>query len=119
MLGPVRFNHIETCAREACHSFRLRDEIEEHVATLRSLDDILSTLRAELASLKQSQNSSEETKPAAKKLSDYDALVASLEVDKAKRLVAARERAIKSVKIGIQKLKPQSSDDDSKSRTSS
>lgn len=106
MLGPVRFNHIETCAREACHTFRLKDEVEELVATLRSLDDILTALRTEFASLRQLHNASEGSSSANRKPPDYDALIASAEVDKAKRLIAAREKAIKSVKLGIQKLKP-------------
>ena len=51
MLGPVRFDHIETCAREVCHTFRLKDDMATSIATLTSLDDILASLRAELASL--------------------------------------------------------------------
>lgn len=98
MLGPARFNHIETCAREACRAFRLRDEIEEDIATLRSLDDILATLRSELSSLR-SQAEAVVKKP------DYDALLKSSDISKIKRLVAAREKAIQSVKTSIQKVK--------------
>ncbi|EKM53376.1 uncharacterized protein PHACADRAFT_99607 [Phanerochaete carnosa HHB-10118-sp] len=103
MLGPARFNHIEICAREACRAFRLRDEIEEEVATLRSLDDILATLRSELAAVKSQP---EEAKTNAKK-PDYDALLATSDVNKVRRLVAAREKAIQSVKMSIQKSKAQ------------
>ncbi|KAJ2965908.1 hypothetical protein NUW54_g13960 [Trametes sanguinea] len=50
MLGPARFDHIELCAREVCRTFRLKDDMATSIATLSSLDDILASLRAELAS---------------------------------------------------------------------
>lgn len=53
LLGPVRFDHIDICAREVCRTFRTKEEIEDHITTLASLDDILGTLRAELEELKQ------------------------------------------------------------------
>lgn len=112
MIGPARFSHIETCTREACRSFRVRDEVEELVVTLRSLDDILVTLRAELQVLRVSQSTFEDTKTIERKAPDYDTLMDSLDVEKAKRLVAAREKAIKSVKLNIQKLTPRSSGSD-------
>ncbi|THH11824.1 hypothetical protein EW146_g7907 [Bondarzewia mesenterica] len=59
MLGPVRFMHIETCAREVCRAFRLQDEIEDHIATLQTLDDLLSDLRAQLSRLKTSSSQTE------------------------------------------------------------
>ena len=101
MLGPVRFNHIETCTREACRTFRLKDEVEEHVTTLRSLDDILDTLRAELATVKGPSRTND-NKVVSKK-PDYKALLESSDVDKVKRLINAREKAIESVKLSIQK----------------
>lgn len=104
MLGPVRFNHIEQCTREACRAFTLKDELEDHIATLRSLDDILTTLRAELAATQQTSEpaSDERAKPAPKK-PDYKALLEASDVEKLKRLVFAREKAIKSVKLSLQK----------------
>jgi hypothetical protein len=104
MLGPARFNHIETCTREACRAFRLRDELEEHVATLRSLDDILGALRDDLAAVRQSRNAPEDSKPSSKK-SDYKSLLESSDIDKVKRLVSAREKAINSVKLSLQREK--------------
>ena len=64
LLGPVRFDHIDACAREVCRKFRVEEEMEEHIATLSSLDDILSTLRAELSDFKAtiSNNQIETTK---------------------------------------------------------
>ncbi|GJE91361.1 hypothetical protein PsYK624_075100 [Phanerochaete sordida] len=103
MLGPLRFTHIEMCAREACRAFRLQDEMEEEVTALRSLDDILATLRSELSSLRPLPSESK----ASSKRPDYDALLASSDVSKVKRLVAAREKAIQSVKASIQRAKEQ------------
>ncbi|KAG6381948.1 hypothetical protein JVT61DRAFT_572 [Boletus reticuloceps] len=48
LLGPVRFTHIETCAREVCRRFKKIEEMDECVQTLRTLDDLLAALRAEL-----------------------------------------------------------------------
>ena len=102
MLGPVRFNHIETCTREACRAFRLKDELEEVVATLKSLDDILATLRAELAATRRS---APEGGKSSNKPFDYSSLMKSSDLEKAKRLVSAREKAIQSVKSSIQQEK--------------
>ena len=101
MLGPARFSHSETCAREVSHAFRVRDEVEECVATLTSLDDILASLRAELASLTQSHDGA--AKGSTKKKQDYGDLLKTLDLPKAKRLVSARENAIKAVKASLQK----------------
>ncbi|KAI0369020.1 hypothetical protein BV20DRAFT_980383 [Pilatotrama ljubarskyi] len=117
MLGPVRFDHIETCAREACRAFRLKDDVADAIATLTSLDDILASLRAELAALsapsaptpdaEQEQGvtiASKETKARP----SYAALEESLDIAKAKRLVAARENSIRSVKQALQKARARS-----------
>lgn len=108
MLGPARFSHIETCTREACHAFRVRDELEEHVATLRSLDDILATLRTELATIRGPQKHTEPEDGKDRK-PNYESLLTSSDADKVKRLVSARERAIKSVKASIQREKEKQS----------
>ncbi|KAI0691097.1 ribosomal protein S5 domain 2-type protein [Cytidiella melzeri] len=104
MLGPARFAHIETCAREVCHAFKVKDELEECVTTLLSLDDILDALRSELAELNEAQLTGTEKGPAKKK-PDYKDLMDAQDIARAKRLVTAREKAIKSVKSSIQKAK--------------
>lgn len=101
MLGPARFSHIETCAREVSRAFRVQDEVEECVATLTNLDDILASLRAELANLTEVKGAAHEK--SARKKHDYADLQKTLNLSKAKRLVAARENAIKSVKVSLQK----------------
>lgn len=107
MLGPVRFTHIETCAREVCRAFRLKDDIEDGVATLVSLDDILGSLRSELAEMTKVQTTGSE-KTSKQKKQDYKDLLDSRDLARAKRLVTARENAIMSVKSSIQKAKDQS-----------
>ncbi|KAI0090702.1 ribosomal protein S5 domain 2-like protein [Irpex rosettiformis] len=107
MLGPVRFAHIETCAREVCHAFRTKDETEECVATLANLDSILASLRAELAQSKGEATTTDKAAAPAKKKQDYKDLVDAQDIPRAKRLITARENAIKSVKSSIQKAKEQ------------
>lgn len=114
MLGPVRFTHVETCTREVCRAFRLQDEIETCVSTLRSLDDILATLRSELAELTtptpgdpSGDTGHEAPMPVSRKAPDYSSLQESLDLAKAKRLVTARENAIKSVKTALKRAKEQ------------
>ncbi|KAH9920929.1 uncharacterized protein B0H18DRAFT_1086273 [Fomitopsis serialis] len=75
MLGPIRFAHFETCAREVC----------------RPLD------------LAKSTASTSDAAPTTKKAPNYDSLKESLDIGRAKRLVTARENAIKSVKAALKK----------------
>ncbi|KAH9944780.1 ribosomal protein S5 domain 2-like protein [Amylocystis lapponica] len=113
MLGPTRFAHFEACAREVCRAFRLQDDIATSVATLQSLDDILASLRASLAEhtfadTSEPTTSAGEPSPVRaepKKVPDYTALRESLDLKKAKRLITARENAIKSVKAALQKAR--------------
>jgi hypothetical protein len=53
LLGPARFDHVETCAREVCPTFKRKKELEYHLSesTLGTLDDILADLCAELTNL--------------------------------------------------------------------
>ncbi|KAJ7076823.1 ribosomal protein S5 domain 2-type protein [Mycena belliarum] len=98
MLGPARFSHIETCVLEVCREFKRREEVSEALTTLRSLDDILAQLRAELAL-------SMRTVSAAKK-PDYTGWI-DWDLPKARRLIRARESAILNVKELISKQQQQ------------
>ncbi|KAL0955756.1 hypothetical protein HGRIS_001971 [Hohenbuehelia grisea] len=103
MLGPARFAHIETCTREACRVFKRKDEMDDCIATLSTLDDILSQLREELAAFKpasDAQGSSSSTLPSSRKSKqpDYSALIETMDVNKAKRFITAREKAIDNTK---------------------
>lgn len=109
LLGPARFSHIEACAQEVCQALRRKDELEDAISTLTTLDDILADLRTELANLSESSttSSSVDTKDMSTKTPkkpDYS-LFRAEDVPKAKRLVGARENAITSVKGLIAKKK--------------
>ncbi|KAF9804052.1 hypothetical protein IEO21_09481 [Rhodonia placenta] len=111
MLGPVRFAHFETCAREVCRKFRLKDEMAGLIATLSTLDATLDTLRSELAQLTTESTPSESRTPtkasSSQKKPDYSELHESLDISKAKRLVKARENATKVVRNALQKKRGQ------------
>jgi len=116
MLGPVRFTHIEMCTRKVCQTFLRKEEIEGCISTLASLDDILATLRSELAAAQADpasasgvSDSTGTNASSSKSKTDYAALRGSLDVNKAKRLVTARENSIKSVKVSLRKAQEKSS----------
>lgn len=107
----VRFTHIETCATEVCALFKKREELDDCIASLRTLDDILATLREEFASLSVPSNTSDSSEPPSKPLASssrkpqapiYDSWT-DADLPKARRLVTARENAIASVKALIAK----------------
>ena len=100
LLGPARFTHIETCASEVCREFKRSEELRECLTTLHTLDDLLTTLRAQLASLNaQSLPTAASIPDRNSKKPDYK----DLDVAKAKRLIQARESSLKSVKALIAK----------------
>ncbi|KAG6335494.1 hypothetical protein ID866_3601 [Astraeus odoratus] len=124
LLGPARFQHIETCASEVCRKFRKVEEMEECIQTLATLDDLLATLRTELDALnskadaaKSRSNAGEDTggdatsgqtqkqKLLIAKTHDYSAMRDALDLTKARRLIRAREGAITSVKALIARHK--------------
>ncbi|KAK7676755.1 hypothetical protein QCA50_020278 [Cerrena zonata] len=107
MLGPVRFEHIETCTREVCRSFVLKEQVEDAITTLTTLDSILLTLREELAQLKAVDSAPPPGDLKPKKPQDYSSLRDTLDTKKANRLVTARENSVKSVKLSLAKLKEQ------------
>ncbi|KAI5117901.1 hypothetical protein M0805_003597 [Coniferiporia weirii] len=110
MLGPVRFAHIETCAREVCRTFRALEDVEGVIEELKGLNTRLARLRAELAALSDSSPSlmpdvlgagaagPGSSQTAAREV-DYTAMLLrpTPDLPRAKRLVAARMNAIRSV----------------------
>ena len=113
LLGPVRFTHIETCAGEVCRRFKKVEEMDECVRTLATLDDLLATLRAELAAEREKASMQDsgscsgvaENSRAKGKAPDYRAMQDGLDLTKTKRLIHARECAIKATKTLIEKYK--------------
>jgi hypothetical protein len=96
MLGPARFTHIETCAAEVCKHFKLQEDLKDCRTMLSSLDDILADLRSEFTALTG--------KPSTHRTMDYDSID---DLSKLRKLVIAREAAIKSIKTLIGKAKEQ------------
>ncbi|KAI0310227.1 ribosomal protein S5 domain 2-like protein [Amylostereum chailletii] len=130
MLGPVRFTHIEDCARQVCRAFRLKDEMDDCVSTLTTLDGLLTKLRADLEATRDkpptpplpppptppqqapaSSSFMEDAPPLKKRkvVQDYSELRRSGDLPKAKRLITARESAIRSVRALIEKAKAKAS----------
>ncbi|KAG2750861.1 ribosomal protein S5 domain 2-like protein [Suillus brevipes Sb2] len=117
LLGPARFTHIETCASEVCRAFKRVEEMEECISTLTRLDNMLASLRQELSDLTQNselamsgstsaQAPSGENDSAEGRRSrqpDYTIMQRDLDITKARRLVGARESAVKSVQSLLSK----------------
>lgn len=117
LLGPARFTHIETCASEVCRAFKRVEEMEECISTLTRLDNMLASLRQELSDLTQnselamsgstlaqapsSENDSVEGRRS--RQPDYTIMQRDLDITKARRLVGARESAVKSVQSLLSK----------------
>ncbi|KAF9268637.1 ribosomal protein S5 domain 2-like protein [Marasmius fiardii PR-910] len=116
LLGPDRFSHIKTCAHEVCQSFKKKEEFDECILALNTLDDTLTELRRELAEL--TANDKDEGQPfqSGKRPPTKPNYSAMTEVDlsKAKRLVLARENAVISLKKMIARKRGAGEDTPSK-----
>ncbi|THH05947.1 hypothetical protein EW145_g4433 [Phellinidium pouzarii] len=118
LLGPVRFTHIETCTREVCRTFRAIEDVEAVIEELKELDVRLAQLRAELVELTVQPQTDSSTSygaplepegqsslqspigvPAINRAIDYTAMLLSPipDLPRAKRLLVARQNAIRSV----------------------
>ncbi|KAK7045543.1 hypothetical protein VNI00_007375 [Paramarasmius palmivorus] len=108
MLGSARFTHIETCAFEVCRTFKKKEELDDCILALTTLDYTLAELRRELAEMtaEASTSGGDKAPNALVKTSartpDYSTFTEA-DIPKAKRLVLARERAVASVKNMIAK----------------
>lgn len=120
LLGPVRFTHIESCTREVCRSFKAMEEVEAITSELTELDATLARLRTELASLTAAtaatatveaaaqdvNTESEIPKPNLTRSVEYrKTLLSPPDVPKARRLLTARQNAIKSVNGVLARVK--------------
>ena len=95
MLGPVRFTHIENCARDVCRTFKTVEDIEACIEDLEQMDDELIRLRSQLPA---QRTDSEPAQRTAAKPPDYrSTLLDPPDPQRARRLVTARRNAIKSV----------------------
>ena len=108
MLGAALFKHIELCTREVCRSFRNYEEVLSSIPQLERMDAEISSLRAELASLTppslQADNTNDEAvatpvpTPSAAKTQDYSSLLDPPDLPKTKRLLTARQNALRTVR---------------------
>jgi hypothetical protein len=110
LLGPARFSHVETCASEACREFKRTEALRECVATLKTLDIVLDELRLEYRNnvsanpspcepVSSQSELNSQTIPTPSGSKDYS----NIDLQKGKRLIKAREKAIKSVKLLLTK----------------
>jgi hypothetical protein len=96
MLGPRRFNDISKVTLEALYRLRDAEELETLRNTLINKDEEITTLLLELVKLEGKLPISSPEKPI------YGD---ELDLQKAKRLLAARDMRIKNLKMRIDKLK--------------
>ncbi|EKM81115.1 hypothetical protein AGABI1DRAFT_71918 [Agaricus bisporus var. burnettii JB137-S8] len=117
LLGPSRFDHIETCAAEVCRAFKRTEELRESVTTLKTLDTLLESLREELRVLQSAASGAKigdlATPSSQRKLhhmrddreetskKDYTLI----DLTKVRRLIKARENAIKWVKNSLDDMR--------------
>jgi len=111
MLGPTRFSHIETCASEVCQAFKRTEELRECISTLTTLDAILAGLRAEYSGASPTEQ------PTTRGISSVSNNYTALDIDKGKRLIKARENAIKGVQLLLAKRREAIEDDGKDSRS--
>lgn len=109
-LGPARFAHIETCTSEVCHEFKRKEALRECTSTLNTLDILLDELRTEYNDIVLNDTSQcdpdtsqpdagNPTVPTPSASKDYS----NIDLQKSKRLIKARENAIKSMKLLLAK----------------
>ncbi|GJJ06219.1 hypothetical protein Clacol_000409 [Clathrus columnatus] len=96
LLGPARFSHIEHCTHDACVKFMVIDDIESHIRTLHQLDETLFDLRYRYKKLQDPNAEKSEYTP-----SDYSSLLETTDLPKARRLVNARQGAVRSVHASL------------------
>lgn len=109
LLGPARFEHIEKCAREVCASVRRIEQVEELISQIETLDKVLTDARQDLKRISQLDTSIGTSSKSIQRTKELYVLIKTeLDVDRAKKLVKARESAVNAVKLMISKKRSQS-----------
>jgi hypothetical protein len=115
LIGPIRFNHIETCAREAVVEYTKMEQVFTLRQELEELDDLVDELRAEV-------NQAEQPKPAQGPEADAEIPVVRsggsrtyrlmTDVVKLERLIKAKSMTIKVLieKVAMKKIEPEEED---------
>lgn len=92
MLGSARFAHIEHCAHDVCVKFEVIEQIGSHIRDLHRFDETLADLRYRYKKLQDSSAEKTTYIP-----TDYSSLLEMADLPRARRLVNARQGAIRSV----------------------
>jgi hypothetical protein len=117
MLGPARFSHIEVCAQEVCRNFKKKEDLDECISSLKTLDDQIIDARQEIQAQKSASSApgdavndnnpdgASTTKAAlsARAKPDYQYTISDL--PKVRRLVVAREKTLSSLRSILAKDK--------------
>ncbi|KAB5595220.1 thiamine biosynthesis protein [Ceratobasidium theobromae] len=106
MLGPARFTHIADCARAVCTAMFEREQAAERaslvadlVAQLREWDTEIADLRLEIATLEPRPTPDKGKQPMLSlKPPDYTNVLDPPDVEKAQRLLQARQKTVQSLK---------------------
>ncbi|CCO30388.1 hypothetical protein BN14_04416 [Rhizoctonia solani AG-1 IB] len=118
LLGPARFSHIADCAHAVCTAMYDREKAAERtsraadlVAQLREWDTEVADLRLEIAALTKVETGSGEAEEKGKQPSisvslkppDYTNVLNPPDVEKAERLLQARQKTVQSLKAALEK----------------
>ncbi|CAE6434346.1 unnamed protein product [Rhizoctonia solani] len=118
LLGPARFSHISDCTRAVCTAMYEREKAAERtsrvadlVAQLCEWDTEVAELRLEIATLAKAETGSGEveekgkqpTIPVSLKPPDYTNVLNPPNVEKAERLLQARQNTVQSLKALLEK----------------
>lgn len=99
-LGPVRFDHIALCAREAIRAYMLEETLVPLRKELQALDAEIATLRAQIAS-GASTGTPASTQGEAERVASYADLI---DAEKGERLVNARKKTVGMLQKRVQSL---------------
>ncbi|EUC66051.1 thiamin biosynthesis protein [Rhizoctonia solani AG-3 Rhs1AP] len=119
LLGPARFAHIADCTRAVCTAMYERERAAERasrvadlVAQLREWDTEVAELRLEIAALEPTKSKVETGADEKGKLPaisvslkppDYTSVLSPPDVEKAERLLQARQKTVQSLKAALEK----------------
>jgi len=113
LIGPVRFNHIETCAREAIVEYTKNEQVFGLRTELEELDDLIDELRADLAQPEKTEEEGEQSGASVKSGGSRTYRLMT-DVPKLERLIKAKSMTIKVLveKVAMKKVEPEPENND-------